>query len=209
MKVSLLLLTVVFLWVSLTNPIYPNQLMLQHIPTAFALLFLAFDTRQNWMTNSSFLCFMAFVWLHIVGAHHIYSYVPYDDWSTSIFGKPISDRFDWQRNHYDRLVHFCFGLLFVLPFFEIARNKYRLPLFGSVLFALFAVNALSAVYEIAEWVLSVVMSPEHAREYNGQQGDAWDAQKDMALALAGSFVAVPPVVFRARRRKPEPDQVAT
>jgi putative membrane protein len=42
-------------------------------------------------------------------------------------------------------------------------------------------------YEVFEWMLSIVLSPEDAESYNGQQGDYWDAQKDMALAFVGSL----------------------
>ena len=44
----------------------------------------------------------------------------------------------------------------------------------------------SMVYELFEWLLTIVMSPEQADNYNGQQGDIWDAQKDMVLAMMGS-----------------------
>ena len=44
----------------------------------------------------------------------------------------------------------------------------------------------SLIYELFEWLLTIVMTAEEADYYNGQQGDMWDAQKDMALALVGS-----------------------
>ena len=44
----------------------------------------------------------------------------------------------------------------------------------------------SMIYELFEWLLTIVMSSDAADSYNGQQGDMWDAQKDMALALLGS-----------------------
>ena len=44
----------------------------------------------------------------------------------------------------------------------------------------------SMIYELFEWLLTIVMTAEEADYYNGQQGDMWDAQKDMALALVGS-----------------------
>ncbi|MEM1249606.1 MAG: DUF2238 domain-containing protein, partial [Acidobacteriota bacterium] len=51
--------------------------------------------------------------------------------------------------------------------------------------------AVSALYEIFEWLLTIVVAPGYAESYNVQQGDAWDAQKDMALALLGSALAWP------------------
>ena len=62
--------------------------------------------------------------------------------------------------------------------------------------AISAVAAASAVYEVFEWLLAVVAAPEYAEHYNGQQGDLWDGQKDMALAIAGSLIAAMPLAFR-------------
>jgi putative membrane protein len=50
------------------------------------------------------------------------------------------------------------------------------------------VGAVSALYEIFEWLITIVLAPGMADEYNGQQGDVWDSQKDMAIALVGAFV---------------------
>lgn len=47
----------------------------------------------------------------------------------------------------------------------------------------------SMIYELFEWSLTIIMSPQSAENYNGQQGDMWDAQKDMALALLGSIIS--------------------
>ena len=46
----------------------------------------------------------------------------------------------------------------------------------------------SMIYELFEWTLTIVMTSEEADYYNGQQGDMWDAQKDMALAMLGSTI---------------------
>lgn len=63
--------------------------------------------------NDSY-CLVVFLWLHILGARYIYSFVPYDDWSRSVLGSGISEWFGWERNHYDRLVHLCFGGLWMV-----------------------------------------------------------------------------------------------
>lgn len=51
------------------------------------------------------------------------------------------------------------------------------------------VGAFSAVYEVFEWLLTMVLAPEMATEYNGQQGDLWDPQKDMAIAIIGAALS--------------------
>ena len=191
MKVTLLLTTAVFLALSWVRPPYPREQFLQHGPTVLALLLLAVESRKNWLTTTAFVCLVAFIWLHILGARHIYSYVPYDDWTVAIFGTSLSDYLGWQRNHYDRLVHFFFGALFMAPMYDIATIYGRMTCRWALLYALFAVMTLSALYEVFEWLLTIFASPTQAESYNGQQGDFWDAQKDMALAFAGSLVTVP------------------
>ncbi|HZG32623.1 MAG TPA: DUF2238 domain-containing protein, partial [Sphingopyxis sp.] len=108
----------------------------------------------------------------------------------------LSDAFGWGRNHYDRLVHFAFGALSVVPVAEIARRWGGLTARGAALAVLAWVLALSCLYEIFEWLLTIVAAGATADRYNGQQGDIWDAQKDMALAALGAIV-----VLAVRRRR--------
>ena len=56
--------------------------------------------------------------------------------------------------------------------------------------AVMAVMCTSLVYEWAEWGIALMLSPDAAEAYNGQQGDVWDAQKDMALASLGALIAM-------------------
>jgi len=62
----------------------------------------------------------------------------------------------------------------------------RLALWSAFLF----VCGASALYEVFEWLLTIVLAPAMADDYNGQQGDAWDAQKDMAMAILGASVSI-------------------
>ena len=134
-------------------------------------------------------CLAAMLALHILGARWIYSFVPYEQWCDAVIGSGPSDWFGWTRNHYDRLVHFAFGVLMTLPLAEAARRYARLAPAVALAFAWLAVAGVSAVYEVFEWALAVIAAPDFAEKYNGQQGDFWDAQKDMALAMAGSSIA--------------------
>ena len=87
-----------------------------------------------------------------------------------------------------------------MPAFEIAKRYGRMNWEWAVLFTVFALVTISSIYEILEWLLTLIVSPAHAEAYNGQQGDFWDAQKDMAIAFAGSIFAVSVIVIRYRRR---------
>lgn len=98
--------------------------------------------------------------------------------------------FGWSRNHYDRLIHLAFGLLLTLPVREALVRHHGISA-SLGLFMGFAFVALgSALYEIFEWLLTIVAAGDMAEAYNGQQGDNWDPQKDMALAQAGSAAAI-------------------
>jgi putative membrane protein len=130
-----------------------------------------------------------FLALHTLGGRYTYSSVPYDEWARALTGMTLGERFGWTRNHYDRLVHFAFGLLWLAPFSELGRRHLRLSAAASACVAIAAIVAAGALYEIFEWLLTLAIAPELAGEYNGEQGDMWDAQKDMALALAGALVA--------------------
>ncbi len=79
---------------------------------------------------------------------------------------------------------------------ELAQK--RLGLWWSRLVAMGIVLAISGAYEIFEWLLAVIADPAHADRYNGQQGDMWDAQKDMLLAWIGSVLFLPVTGLRAR-----------
>ncbi len=94
------------------------------------------------------------------------------------------------RNHFDRLIHFLFGLLWTRPLVEAAHRHAGYSVGKALLFAFLVIQAVSAVYEIFEWSLALLMAPESAEAYNGQQGDGFDAQKDMTLALAGNLLSL-------------------
>ena len=192
-QLAMVIATVIVLGLSLIGSPYPRAQALQHAPSVIALALLAVSARRGWLTQPASICLIIFLMLHILGARYIYSFVPYDDWSRSVLGSSISEWFGWQRNHYDRLVHLCFGGLWMVAVAEMVLDRGRVSVGQAVLWSVLLVTTVSGVYEIFEWLLTVVVSPARAQEYNGQQGDPWDAQKDMALALVGSLVAIPVV----------------
>lgn len=189
------LLLVLLLLAQVDQP-YPGVALLQHIPTAVFLLTSPWLLRRWPLTTASVACIVLFLALHTLGGRYAYSNVPYDDWAQALAGSTLSEAFGWTRNHYDRLVHFAFGALSVIPVAEIARHRGGLGPGGAVLAVLGWVLAISCLYEIFEWLLTIVAAGETADRYNGQQGDIWDAQKDMALATLGAVLVLP---FAGRR----------
>ena len=100
-----------------------------------------------------------------------------------------ADFFQDTRNHYDRFVHFSFGLLMFPYFKHLCKEWFKLSVPIAILVSWLIIQTGSMIYELFEWLLTVVMSSEEADYYNGQQGDMWDAQKDMALAMVGSTIS--------------------
>jgi len=135
--------------------------------------------RFSTFSNLSIFCFLL---LHAVGSHYTYSAVPIGDW--------VRDAFELSRNHYDRFVHFAFGLLVAYPLREITLRSVHARGIWSYLGPLMATLALSSVYEIIEWVAARASDPAVGIAYVGAQGDIWDGQKDMTLAFAGACIAM-------------------
>lgn len=178
---------------------YPREMYLQHSPTVFMLFFLPCFQKRFAISRTAFTCLVIFMLIHTLGARYIYSYVPYDDWGQRLFGFRPGDHFHFRRNHYDRFVHFCFGLLWTLPVWEVLTQRVRLSGRAARYFAVEFIMAASMFYELFEWGLTMVLAPDDANAYNGQQGDMWDAQKDMALAMVGSVVAAVVIAIRKKR----------
>jgi putative membrane protein len=145
-------------------------------------------------------CLAAFLLLHVLGARYLYSNVPYDNWSQQLLGFEITTRFGFRRNHFDRLVHFAFGALWIRPVWEVCHRHFQVPRRFAYYTALEFVLAFSMLYELVEWGLSIVLAGPGADAYNGQQGDLWDAQKDMAFALLGALLALT-VLYLTRRSR--------
>ena len=192
-----LIATSILFWVKSE---YPNQQLLQHLGTLLVSLILIADLLLDRLTLRAYVGVSLFILLHIIGARWIYSNVPYQSFFESI-GIDIHELFNInsQRNHYDRLVHFSFGLLMVPFLFEIYRVRIKKTIV-SLVFAWLTIQTFSMFYEVFEWLLTVIIPGEGATDYNGQQGDVWDAQKDMALAMLGStFTAI--IYFYRERKK--------
>lgn len=171
---------------------YPDVAPLQHIPTVVLLLAAPFLLRRWPLSDGAVAAATGFMLLHTLAGRYTYSNVPYDAWAHALTGHTISATFGLERNGFDRLVHFTFGILSVPLYAEAAQRHGGASRRAALWHALLFVGAVSAAYEIFEWLLTMVVAPEMAADYNGQQGDPWDAQKDMAMAIVGAILAVIP-----------------
>ena len=197
-KIAVLAITAVVAIVTYINPVFPREQFLQQAGTVLLVALLLYDLRKRWFSNLAFLGVALFLILHLVGARYIYSYVPYREWLQCLG--------DWEwmhtsRNHYDRLVHLLFGVFLFPALVEFSRRRVTSPQVMAVLVAWLMIQAGSLIYELFEWGLTLVLSPEDAEGYNGQQGDLWDAHKDMALAMLGSTVAAVYYIVRSSLKR--------
>lgn len=157
--------------------------------------------RYGYISSRSYALASIFLLIHIIGARYLYSYVPYDDWTEQLFGISLNELFGWQRNMYDRLVHFSYGLLLFFAMMESSKSIFKVQSTKLLIAIALMVNMSSSLlYELLEWGIATTLSPEAAEAYNGQQGDVWDAHKDMALALLGGLIAAAITLFQTRKR---------
>ena len=171
------------------QPLELFSYVLHQVGTAFMLLVLLICFKKIGLTYFSFALYLLFLLIHIIGAHYLYSYVPYNEWLIQLFNFDLNQSIGWTRNMYDRLVHIAFGLL-LYPFFYRLFQVWLPTLKPSVTFLLVIqfVITTSLVYEWIEWWIAIGLSPEEAENYNGQQGDIWDAHKDILLATIGAIM---------------------
>lgn len=142
------------------------------------------------LSRVSYTLIFLFLCLHAVGAHYTYSLVPYDAWSDAMTGRTVSSLTGWQRNNFDRVVHFAYGLLLAYPVREVFLRVAEVRGFWGYYLPLDVVMATSMLYELIEWGAAETLGGDLGTAYLGTQGDAWDAQKDMALATAGAVIAM-------------------
>jgi len=176
---SLLVIFILFWIVSAIAPRYREVWLAENLLTVAFVLLLILTYRVFRFSNLSYSLLFGFMLLHVLGSYYSYSEMPLFSYFKELFGL--------SRNHYERLVHFLFGIVFFLPLQEFCRKKLRLSQGWSLLFAFMTIAALKGMYEVLEygWLL-VTKNELIGMAYLGMQGDAWDAQKDIFWGLVGA-----------------------
>lgn len=189
--VTVLLLLFGALWLGLAiNPADREAWMLENALLVALGLGLWASHRKFLFSRVSYTLIFLFLCLHSVGSHYTYSLVPYDEWWKALTGETFNSLFGWERNHFDRLVHFCYGLLLAYPIREIFLRVAEVRGFWGYFLPLDFTLSTSAIYELIEWAAAAYFGGELGMAYLGTQGDVWDAHKDMALAGAGATLAM-------------------
>lgn len=179
---KILLILFAFLWVILAiDPVDRADWALENV-----LIFISVPLiiwTHNRIRLSNFSCTMLFLFLtmHIIGAHYTYSQTPF-------FSSFNGTKFD--RDYYDRLTHFSFGLLLYAPIMEVVSKLAKIKGILLYIFPLSLIVALAGIYEVFEWQAGIIVSPKTAISFIGMQGDIFDTQKDIALAFQGALIAV-------------------
>ena len=141
-----------------------------------------FIFRKFQFTNLVYVVIFIHFLVLLLGAHYTYAEVPGFGWMNEIFGGT--------RNNYDKIGHFIQGFSPALIAREILiRNKVLLKKSWLPFLVLSIVLAISAFYELIEWVISL-FSGEAGDRFLGTQGYIWDTQTDMFTALIGGLVAL-------------------
>jgi putative membrane protein len=178
-----LIVWLIVLWgITAIDPFNRRDWLLENLLVFIYSALLVITYRRFAFSNLSYLLFSVFLSLHLVGAHYTYSEVP--------LGFLVQDVFGLGRNHYDRFVHFMFGLLIAWPFRELLMRAAGVRRNWSYVLAVIVVLAFSGFYEVLEGLVAVIVSPELGAAYLGTQGDVWDAQKDSFLAFSGAVLAM-------------------
>ncbi|MFC1492877.1 DUF2238 domain-containing protein [candidate division KSB1 bacterium] len=172
------------------KPLHPSDWLLENILTVIAIILLFCTARKFPLSRISYTLIFIFLCMHEVGSHYTYAEVPYDQWFESIFGRTLNSLFGWERNHYDRLVHFNYGLLLAYPIFEVFHRIAQVRGFWAYFLPLDITMSTSMLYELIEWAAAMVVGGELGQAYLGTQGDIWDAHKDMGLASLGALLAM-------------------
>lgn len=179
----------------------PGTWFLENIPVSLGILFLWSTHRIMPLSRVSYTLTFLFLCLHETGAHWTYAKVPYDDWWRVLVGVTLNGQLGFTRNHFDRLVHFSYGFLMAYPLREIFLRVANVRGFWGYFLPLDFTMSTSAFYEVLEWATAAVVGSNASNDFLGSQGDAWDSQKDMALASLGALIAMTVIALVTRHYK--------
>ncbi|HVG06399.1 MAG TPA: DUF2238 domain-containing protein [Thermoanaerobaculia bacterium] len=180
-RLVLLVLTAAALVVSGISPHDRTTWWLEVFPVILGVPLLIATRRRFPLTPLTYVLLFVHALILMLGGHYTYARVPLGFW--------VQDLLDLGRNHYDRLGHFAQGFVPAILAREIVLRRTPLRPGGWLFFLVCSVClAFSACYEFFEW-WSAVIGGSAADAFLGTQGDVWDTQWDMFLALLGAVTA--------------------
>ncbi|MFA5941479.1 MAG: DUF2238 domain-containing protein [Sinimarinibacterium sp.] len=180
------------------KPWFPQDWALENVLSLLTAWWLLRRYRRAPFSDASYALLLAFAIAHEIGSHYTYAEVPYDAWWQSLFGRPLGPSLGFERNHYDRLVHFLFGLLCYRPLRELLAGTIPAASSAARVLPVTIVATISLSYELIEWLAAMIFGGDLGQAYLGTQGDVWDSQKDSGLALLGAALAAAWSTLHAR-----------
>src|SRR5262249_17779439 len=153
--------------------------------------------RSMPFSQLSYLLILIYLSMHEWGAHYRYAIDPIGEW--------VRHLFHTVRNDFDRVTHFSYGLLMSYPLRELLLRKAGMRRSCALWMPILMIGGFSAIYEIIEAAAAGILSKEAGDAFLALQGDPWDTQKDMLMAVLGSVVATGITAVLAR---PQPVQPA-
>jgi putative membrane protein len=178
----LLIATIVALIVSRIGALEPSTWLLEIAPILIVAPILVLTARRFPLTPLVYRLLFVHALILMLGGHYTYAKVPLGFWAQDAFGLA--------RNHYDRLGHLAQGFVPAMLAREVLLRRSPLQRGKWLGFLVVCVClALSATYELIEW-LAAVLGGSAADAFLGTQGDVWDTQWDMFMALIGATSAL-------------------
>lgn len=183
---------VVWLWTAI-GPVDRQAWALENLLLILFALGLFLARGRLHLSSASHAFIFAFFLLHIIGAHYTYSHMPLGLWAERLL--------HLTRNPYDRVTHFAFGLLLAFPVRELLLRYSGITRRSSYWLATCLILAVSGIFEIIESMVAETVAPGAGVAWLGGQGDPWDAQNDMLMALAGALFLMALAAVWDRLRK--------
>jgi putative membrane protein len=181
-------------WIALAiHPLDRSDWFLENLLVLATAIVLIATYRKFQLSNLSYALIFLFLALHAIGAHYTYAKVPIGFW--------LRDFLHLHRNHFDRVIHFAFGLLLLYPMRELLQRSAGAHQTWAVWLALAVLAALSSFFEVLEGVIAQIVRPDLGTAYLGTQGDIWDAEKDMTAAFLGAILTALLLEVRQRIRR--------
>jgi len=177
----LLILFGVMIW-SVINPKDLFTWFLEVFPVFIGLVVLTLTYNRFRLTNLVYFLILVHAIILMVGGHYTYAEMPIFNW--------IRDTFHLARNYYDRLGHFAQGFIPAIIVREILLRKSGLKRGKLLSYVIISIClSISALYELIEWGVAEATGSA-ADAFLGTQGDVWDTQWDMFMALLGSTISL-------------------
>jgi putative membrane protein len=172
--------TAVFVWSGIQPHDYYTW-VLEVAPAVIGVIIILAIYKHYKFTDLVYVLMFTHMIILMIGGHYTYAEVPLFNW--------LRDEYGLSRNHYDRVGHFFQGFVPAMIAREVMIRRDVLARTGWMFFLVCSIAlSVSAVYELVEW-FAAILSSTGAESFLALQGDIWDTQKDMALALTGAITA--------------------